>query len=188
MKFDDTIAAISTPPGTGAIAIVRMSGPAALDIGKRIFRPGAGCDAVELSSHSARHGYVIDPDSAEMIDEVVMIAYRAPRTYTGEDLIEVSCHGGPVVTSEILALCLRLGARLAQAGEFTKRAFLCGRLDLTQAEAVLDLIQAKTGRQGRIALSALSGQLGGKIRQIRTSLLNLLTRVVAGIDFPEEIG
>src|SRR4029434_8470710 len=176
MKFDDTIAAISTPPGTGAIAIVRMSGPAALDIGKRIFRPGAGCDAVELSSHSARHGYVIDPDSAEMIDEVVMIAYRAPRTYTGEDLIEVSCHGGPVVTSEILALCLRLGARLAQAGEipkrcflfgrraqpaeFAKAAFLCGRLDLTQAEAVLDLIQAKTGRQGRIALSALSGQLG----------------------------
>src|SRR5262249_27268272 len=150
-------------------------------IAKQVFRATAGSDTVELTSHTARHGFIREPDSGEMIDEVVVIAYRAPRTYTGEDLIEISCHGGPGGTSEILALCLRLGARLAQAGEFTKRAFLSGRLDLTQAEAVLDLIQAKTGRQGRLALSALSGDLGARIRNVRTALLNLLTRIVAGI-------
>ncbi len=188
MKFDDTIAAISTPPGTGAIAVVRMSGPVAVAIAQSITSSGGASGPAELTSHHARHGYVFDPDSGEKIDEVVIVAYRAPRSYTGEDLVEISCHGGPVVTSEILSLCLEHGARLAHAGEFTKRAFLSGRLDLTQAAAVLDLIQAKTGRQGRRALSALAGYLGAKIREARDSLLNLLTRIAAGIDFPEEIG
>jgi tRNA modification GTPase len=185
---DDTIAAISTPPGTGAIAIVRLSGPDAFAIVEQIFSAGRRTSPPELASHVARYGLIRDPHSGELVDEVVVIPYRAPQTYTGEDLVEVNCHGGPVITAAILDLCLRLGARLARPGEFTQRAFLSGRIDLTQAEAVLDLIQAKTGRQRRMALSALSGVVGEKIGMVRTALLELLTRIVAGIDFPDEIG
>ena len=141
-----------------------------------------------MNSHQARHGYILDQASGEAVDEVVIIPYRAPRTYTGEDLVEINCHGGAVVVSAVLAGCLSAGARLAEPGEFTRRAFMSGRIDLTQAEAVLDLIQAKTGRQGRLALSALSGGLGDEIRGVRDEVAALLTRVVAGIDFPEEVG
>jgi len=196
MIATQTIAAISTPPGTGAIAVVRVSGPDALAIADRIFSAqlpestkGSVVAAREgWQSHLARHGYVYDPASLTVMDEVVLIPYRGPRTYTGEDLVEINCHGGSLVTREILDLCLREGARLARPGEFTERAFLSGRIDLTQAEAVLDLIQAKTSRQGRLALSALSGDLGQEISAIRKSLVELLTGIVAGIDFPEEVG
>jgi tRNA modification GTPase len=218
--FGDTIAAISTASGTGAIAIVRLSGPDAISIAKRIFRPrflprkadeiaiGAGeepapslrsaginsptqaekKDAEEFKSNFALHGFIFDSASEESIDEVVLTPFRAPHTYTGDDLVEISCHGGPVVTNEILSLVLQQGARLARRGEFTERAFLSGKLDLTQAEAVLDVIQAKTTRQGRRALSALAGSLGERIRKVRINLMELLTRIVAGLDFPEEIG
>lgn len=187
--FDETIAAISTAPGVGAIAVVRASGKNALEIAKKIFRSGGGTvEVAQFKPNFATHGYIVDPKSGDTIDEVVLTAFQAPHTYTGEDLVEISCHGGPVVTAEILALLLTNGARLARPGEFTQRAFMAGKIDLTQAEAVLDIIQAKTMRQGRRALSALGGSLGERIRAVRNDLLELLTRIVAGIDFPEEIG
>jgi len=187
--FDDTISAISTAPGTGAIAVVRLSGKDALDISKRLFRQrGAMDESPSFKANQATVGFIIDPATGESVDEVVLTPFIAPHTYTGEHLVEISCHGGPIVTSEILALLLSNGARLARPGEFTQRAFMAGRIDLTQAEAVLDIIQAKTSRQGRRALSALAGALGERIRNERNALLELLTRVVAGIDFPEEIG
>ncbi|MBX9670941.1 MAG: tRNA uridine-5-carboxymethylaminomethyl(34) synthesis GTPase MnmE [Candidatus Obscuribacterales bacterium] len=191
MQGDDTIAAISTPPGTGAIAIVRISGPEALNILRKIFSLSPDQFKSldwESRSHEAVHGYIWDPESAEVIDEVVVIANRGPITYTGEDIVELNCHGNPLIQKELLDLAIKLGARLSQRGEFTKRAFLSGRMDLTQAEAVLDLIQAPTTRQSRLSVSALKGHLGEKIKSTRKRLLDLLTRVVAGIDFPEEVG
>jgi tRNA modification GTPase len=186
--FEETIAAISTAPGIGAIAVVRLSGKDAQKIAKIIFRRKEKSEVQEFKANHATFGYVIDPRSGDTVDEVVLTAFIAPHSYTGEDLIEISCHGGPVVTAEILAILLNEGARLARPGEFTQRAFMAGRIDLTQAEAVLDVIQAKTSRQGRRALSALAGVLGERIRKVRNNIMELLTRVVAGIDFPEEIG
>ena len=191
MNFQDTIAAISTAPGTGAIAVVRLSGPEAFSIARKIFssgKRGSQNDEIELKSNFATHGFIYDRATSEPIDEVVLTPFKAPHTYTGEDLVEISCHGAPVITAEILAVALRGGARLARRGEFTQRAFLSGRLDLTQAEAVLDVIQAKTSRQGRRALSALSGSLGNRIKKVRIDLMEIMARVVAGLDFPEEIG
>lgn len=188
----DTIAAISTPAGTGAIAVVRISGPLSYGILEQIFSSSSkefkNIDLRKPGSHKAIHGYIYDPRKAIFIDEVVCICYRAPNTYTGDDLIEINCHGSPLITEEVLALLLSTGARLALPGEFTKRAFLSGKMDLTQAESVLDLIQAKTGRQSRLALSALEGHIGRKIAEIRGELLALLSKLVAGIDFPEEVG
>lgn len=193
MTTDSTIAAISTPPGTGAIAIVRLSGPDAFEIAQSIFRTAKSGNPHKqrqkpFESHLARHGFIVDSRTDQVIDEVVLIPYRAPKTYTGEDLVEINCHGGSLISREILEICLKSGARLARPGEFTQRAFLSGRIDLTQAEAVLDLIQSKTSRQGRSALSVLSGDLGRTIGKSREELIALLTRVIAGIDFPEEVG
>jgi tRNA modification GTPase len=191
MNFNDTIAAIATAPGSSALAVVRISGPDAMPIAKRIFSPTAiqeHSSEVVLKPHHATYGFIIAPEDKQLIDEVVVTAFAAPRTYTGEDLVEISCHGGPVSSRLILNLILKEGARLAKAGEFTQRAYLSGRIDLTQAEAVLDLIQSKTGRQSRKALSALTGALGDQINQVRTQLMELSTRIVAGLDFPEEIG
>src|SRR5581483_10142992 len=191
MLDHDTIAAISTPPGTGAIAIIRISGDRALAIIAEIFSSKAErFSSIDWNtrSHEAIHGYIFEPGRLELIDEVVVIPYKGPGTYTGEDLVEINCHGSPVLTREILELCLRRGARLARPGEFTQRAFLSGRLDLTQAEAVLDLIQAKTTRQGRQAISVLKGHLGERLKLVREWLVELLARIVAGIDFPEEVG
>lgn len=197
MLTDDTIAAISTAPGLGAIAIVRLSGPMAVDIAKKIFLPrtnpekNSGDPAHKNwlpTSHLATVGYIYDKQNDALVDEVVVIPYMGPNSYTGEDLVEINCHGSPIVTREILNLCLQNGARLAQAGEFTKRGFLAGKIDLTQAEAVLDLIHSKTERQSRLALSVLKGHLGNEIKSVRKRLMELLTRIIAGIDFPEEVG
>lgn len=196
MMSEDTITAISTAPGQGAIAIVRISGPNAFDILNRIFSTQMQGKSVhaehaphEFEDRNAIHGFLQDPqDNWSCVDEVVVIPYRGPNTYTGEDLVEINCHGGPLVTRQVLSLCLSQGARLAKQGEFTQRAFMSGRIDLTQAEAVLDLIQAKTTRQGKLALSALGGQIGEQINAVRAILLELLTRITAGIDFPEEVG
>lgn len=198
---DDTICALSTAPGVGAIAIVRLSGPEAFSIVQKIFLPRlpeakkSSPDSTALStshnwqpkSHQATIGYIVQ-ENQELVDEVVLIPYKGPNSYTGEDMVEINCHGSPIVTREILNLALQLGARLAQAGEFTKRGFLAGRIDLTQAEAVLDLIHSKTERQSRLALTVLKGQLGEEIKAVRSKLMELLTRIVAGIDFPEEVG
>lgn len=189
VSFDDTIAAISTAPGVGAISVVRVSGANACQIVERLFVPARQKGGeTRLKTHSAVHGYLQHYTTKERLDEVVVTAFLGPNSYTGEDLVEISCHGSPVITRHVLALCLELGARLAKPGEFTQRAFLSGRIDLTQAEAVLDLIQAKTSRQSKLALSALSGDLGRQIKDVRQQLMGLLTTVVAGIDFPDEIG
>ncbi len=183
----------------GAIAIVRLSGPQAFTIAQKIFLPRTAA-APDLNapaewqpkSHTATIGFIVQrpegADAGRFIDEVVLIPYQGPNSYTGEDLVEINCHGSPIVTREILTLALALGARLASAGEFTKRGFLSGRIDLTQAEAVLDLIHSKTERQSGLALSVLKGQLGEEIKAVRSKLMELLTRIVAGIDFPEEVG
>jgi tRNA modification GTPase len=188
VSLADTIVAISTASGPSAIAVVRLSGPKSCQIVRAIFEPGKAPLRDWLKPNRAVHGSLRYPDRPEKIDQVIITPFLAPNSYTGEDLIEISCHGSPVVTRQILSLCTELGARLARAGEFTERAFLSGKLDLTQAEAVLDLIQAKTSRQSRKALSALTGDIGKHIRQVRERLLLLLAAVVAGIDFPDEMG
>jgi tRNA modification GTPase len=195
LTYEDTIAAISTTPGPGAIALVRFSGKSSEKILQKIFSVSSSIDSENsvrevplIKSHFARHGYIYDPSTKDIVDEVVCTLYKAPHSYTGEDLVEISCHGGSVICHEILALLLHQGARLARPGEFTERAFLNGKMDLTQAESVLDVIQAKTARSGRMAVSALTGRLGKRINEVRSDLINVQTRVVAGIDFPEEIG
>lgn len=191
-KSDDTIAAISTAPGLGAISVVRLTGRGTEKILQEIFSTSTKLSEETtfspLPSRVATHGYIYDPYSKDLIDEIVVTFYKGPRSYTGEDLAELSCHGSPVISRELLELLLRRGARLARRGEFTERAFLNGRMDLTQAEAVLDVIQARTSRQSRCAISALTGYLGEQIKATRADLMTLLTRIVAGIDFPEEIG
>jgi tRNA modification GTPase len=194
MEGNDTIAAISTPAGVGAIAVVRLSGPLACQIIQSAFVPTTAKKAQRdeseswLRTHRAVHGYFIEPKDGQRIDEVVVTAFLAPHSYTAEDLVEIASHGSPVVSRKILDVLTSQGARLAKPGEFTQRAFLAGRVDLTQAEAVLDLIQAKTIRQSRVVLSALSGDVGREIRSTRDQLMKLLSEVVAGIDFPDEVG
>ena len=188
---EETIAAISTPPGAGAISIVRLSGEMTFEILAKLFkksRPGKEPIDWKARSHRVIHGFITDPDTGESVDEVVVIPYKSPSSYTGEDLAEINCHGSPLITRQILDLAVAAGARLARPGEFTKRAFLNGKLDLTQAEAVLDLIQCKTEKQGRLSVSTLKGGLGERIRDIRARIIELSTRIIAGIDFPEEVG
>ena len=183
MITTETIAAISTPAGEGAIALVRISGPNAIPIADKIFR---GKQAASKSiSHLQQFGEIIS-DSGNLIDQVMMSIHRAPESYTGEDLVEISCHGGTLVTAKVLEVCLRTGARGARPGEFTERAFLNGKMDLTQAEAVIDLIRARTDLALRSATEQLEGKLGEKIRNIRTVLVDLLAHIEASIDFSEE--
>lgn len=179
----DTIAAISTPVGEGAIALVRMSGRNAMATADKIFRGKE--KAASLSSHVQHLGAITD-ESGNFIDEVLMSIHRAPASYTGEDVVEISCHGGTLVTAKILEVCLHAGARPARPGEFTERAFLNGKMDLTQAEAVIDLIRARTDLALRSATEQLEGKLGEKIRSIRNALVDLLAHIEASIDFPEE--
>ena len=181
--MDDTIAAISTPIGEGGIAIIRVSGPDALALGNRIFHTRDG-RVSEFPSHTLHFGTI--GRNGEMIDQVMLGVMRAPRTYTKEDTIEINCHGGILTARKILALCLQSGARLAEPGEFTKRAFLNGRLDLTQAEAVMDLIRAKSDRAHAAAVHELEGHLSAKIDQAREKLITILAHIEAYIDFPED--
>ena len=181
--MDDTIAAISTPIGEGGIAIIRVSGPNALAVGDRIFHSRDG-RVSEFPSHTLHFGTI--GRNGEMIDQVMLAVLRAPRTYTKEDTVEINCHGGVLTARKILALCLQSGARLAEPGEFTKRAFLNGRLDLTQAEAVMDLIRAKSDRAHTAAVRELEGHLSLKINQARERLITVLANIEAHIDFPEE--
>lgn len=179
---NDTIAAVSTPPGEGAIALVRLSGPAAIKIADTVFRGRQRPS--EMASHFQQFGEVFEDE--RMIDQVMLSVHRAPASYTGEDVVEISCHGGNLVTARVWESCLRAGARSAQAGEFTERAFLNGKLDLTQAEAVIDLIRAQTDLALRSATEQLEGRLGEKISQLREELISLIANLEAYIDFPEE--
>jgi tRNA modification GTPase len=182
MTVSDTIAAISTPPGEGAIALVRVSGANAVQIADKIFR---GKEPSRFASHVQHLGEIVGAEN-QLIDQVVLSIHRAPASYTGEDLVEISCHGGTLVSAKVLEACLRAGARAARPGEFTERAFLNGKMDLTQAEAVIDLIRARTDLALRSATEQLEGRLGEQIRKIRDELIALLAHINASIDFPEE--
>ncbi len=181
-KEFDTIAAISTPLGEGAIGIVRLSGTDALAIAKSVFK---GKDLNHVASHTINYGHIIDPKTGDIIDEVMVSVMLAPKTFTREDVIEVNTHGGVAVTNEILQLLIRQGARMAEPGEFTKRAFLNGRVDLTQAEAVMDIIRAKTDKAMTIAVKQLDGSLSQLINHTRQEILNTLAQVEVNIDYPE---
>ena len=180
----DTIAAISTPLGTGGIGVIRISGPQALTIAGKVFRRKG--DREPLLSHRFYLGEIIRPEDQKALDEVLLVFMRQPKTYTREDVVEIQCHSGALVLQEILQSVLRSGARLAEPGEFTKRAFLNGRIDLTQAEAVIDLISSKTRQSLELANRQRSGKLAAEVRQLKEGLLNLLVLLEASVDFPEE--
>ncbi|NLN07814.1 MAG: tRNA uridine-5-carboxymethylaminomethyl(34) synthesis GTPase MnmE [Firmicutes bacterium] len=183
MLAEDTIAAISTPPGEGGIGIVRLSGPAAFAIGKKVFIFAGKIK--EPQSHRLYYGHVIDPKSGVHIDEALIAFMRAPRTYTREDVVEINCHGGIMPLAKTLEAVLACGARLAEPGEFTQRAFLNGRIDLAQAEAVIQIIRAKSETAMKLSLKQLQGQLSQEVKDLRRRLLALLAHVEASIDFPE---
>ncbi|KAA0566101.1 tRNA uridine-5-carboxymethylaminomethyl(34) synthesis GTPase MnmE [Rossellomorea aquimaris] len=184
MEFD-TIAAISTPMGEGAIAIVRLSGDQAFDIGDKVFKGMKGNSMKDFASHTIHYGHIIDPDTEQVVEEVMVSVMRGPKTFTREDIIEINCHGGLVSVNKVLQLVLKNGARLAEPGEFTKRAFLNGRIDLSQAEAVMDLIRAKTDRAMNVALNQMEGRLSNLIRKLRQEILETLAHVEVNIDYPE---
>lgn len=185
-KDCDTIAAVSTPAGEGGIGIVRISGPEAIHIARALFRTRPEGPPPQFKSHSITHGFVIDPATGQLIDEVLLNVMFAPKTYTMEDTVEINCHGGRAVLQKALEIAIAHGARLADPGEFTKRAFLNGRIDLAQAEAVMELISAKADASLAAALSLLRGSLSGEIAACEEDLLGALANVEASIDFAEE--
>ncbi|MBF9220472.1 tRNA uridine-5-carboxymethylaminomethyl(34) synthesis GTPase MnmE [Hymenobacter ruricola] len=181
--FSDTIVALSTPPGAGALAVVRLSGPAAVAITAAVFSKKS---LPEAAGHTLHYGTLRDSASGDVIDEVVVALYRAPRSFTREDVVEISCHGSDYVVRQVLALLLRHGARLAEAGEFTKRAFLNGALDLAQAEAVADLIAADSALSHRVALNQLRGGFSQELRELRGRLIKFAALLELELDFGEE--
>ncbi len=190
---NSTIAAIATPGGRGGIGVIKVSGPEAVSIAKAIFRPCHADHPVTDSenngfqSHKLNYGRIVDPQTLQVLDEVLVSVMRAPRTYTKEDVVEINAHGGSVAVQSILKLVLEQGARLAVPGEFTKRAFLNGRIDLTQAEAVIDIVNARTDHSLKIATAQIEGRLRKQIECIRQHLIRLLTHAEAAIDFPDEV-
>lgn len=184
--FDETIAAISTPLGEGGIGIVRISGKKAISIADRIFSSPKGKRLMDAMSHTITYGFIVDPETGRKIDEVLVSIMRAPNTYTKEDVVEINCHGGMIPLRKTLELLLKEGARLAEPGEFTKRAFLNGRIDLSQAEAVIDIIRAKTEQAEKIALQQLEGRLSKKVKELMDRIADLCAYIEACIDFPED--
>lgn len=185
-NMDDTIAAVATAPGEGGIGIIRISGDQAVAIAENLFVGVNGKKASQIASFQVGYGRIVEPNLYEVVDEVLLLVMKAPNSYTREDVAEIHCHGGFIPLQRILTLVMNYGARLAEPGEFTKRAFLNGRLDLTQAEAVIDIIRAKTDLSLHSAVSHLSGVLSDKIREIRHDILQLVAHLEASIDFPEE--
>ena len=180
--LQDTIAGISTAMGEGAISIIRLSGDEALDIANKIFR---GKDLKSVASHTINYGFIYDPETDRKVDEVLVSVMRAPKTFTAEDIVEINCHGGILVTNKILELILLAGARLAEPGEFTKRAFLNGRIDLAQAESIMDIIHAKSEQSLSLALNGLDGRVSRLIKEMREEILNILANIEVNIDYPE---
>lgn len=175
----DTITAIATPIGTGGVGVIRISGDKSFEIIEKIFSKH------NLEAGKISHGWILD--NGKKIDEVILLPFKNPHSYTGEDVIEIHCHGGINVVRNILEVVLKNGARMAERGEFTKRAFLNKKMDLSQAEAVADLIHAKTRDFAKQSAKNLSGVLGAKIKEIRTDIFNVLSKIIAGIDFPEDV-
>jgi len=186
MRQEDTIAAISTPIGVSGIGIVKMSGDKAFSIAKKIFFPSRRSKISWTSSYRMYYGWIVDPKTGEQVDEVILSLMRAPRTYTREDVVEINCHGGIVPLRKVLEICLTEGARLAEPGEFTKRAFLNGRIDLSQAESVLDIVQAKTEKALKMAVKVQRGQLSKRILSLRQQLVDILSLLEVEIDFADE--
>ncbi len=182
---EDTIAAISTPPGRGGLGIIRVSGSRALAVAKKVFRPGS-IPFRELKPNQATLGKVIDPSNQREVDQALMTYFKRPRSYTREDVVEISCHGSPPLLYHILEIVLQAGARLAEPGEFTYRAFLHGRIDLVQAEAINDLINAKTHYQAELAYQQLQGKLSLRLQALDHKFLDLIARAEASIDFVDE--
>lgn len=180
----DTIAAISTAHGEGAIGIVRLSGTKAWEIADKVYQL-KNKRLIHQESHTIHYGYVVDPSSKQVVDEVMVTLLKAPKTFTREDIVEINCHGGLLAVNRVLQLVLKMGARLAEPGEFTKRAFLNGRIDLSQAEAVMDFIRAKTDRSLTMAFKQLEGGLSKKIKELRQEILETLAQVEVNIDYPE---
>jgi len=189
---DSTIAAIASPAGRGGISIIKISGPSAVSIASRIFRPACAesneaFETRSASSHRLFYGHIADTETGRCLDEVLISLMKAPRTYTREDVVEINSHGSPMAVKAVLELVLRQGARLAEPGEFTRRAFLNGRIDLTQAEAVIDLINARTHHALEMSAAQIGGSLRNGLADCRRVCLDLLARIEAGIDFPEDL-
>ena len=186
MKDFDTICAIATAIGEGGIAIIRISGERALDITSKVFKAKSNQDIKEMKSYTMKYGHIYDVDNGDLIDEVIVSYMKGPRSFTAEDVIEINCHGGVVSTNKVLEAVIKAGARLAEPGEFTKRAFLNGRIDLSQAEAVIDIIRAKTDLAMKSALMQSTGHLSTKINKLRDYMLNVLALVEFAVDFTED--
>lgn len=184
--MEDTIAAIATAYGEGGIGIIRLSGEQAKTILDKIFISKKSLDEEPIVNRRLYYGHIVDPPSSQIIDEVLAVYMKAPATYTTEDVVEIYCHGSIVALRKTLALALRNGARLAEKGEFTKRAFLNGRLDLSQAEAVIDIVKAKTDKTFDVALSQMEGALSERVKEIRNVLMDLLVDITVNLDYPDE--
>jgi tRNA modification GTPase len=182
----DTIVAISTPLGKSGIGIVRLSGEKAIEIVDKIFISKNKKSAKNFKSHTIHYGFIVEKSSANIIDEVLLTIMKAPKTYTRQDIVEINCHGGIAAVRKVLELCLENGARLAQPGEFTLRAYLNGRIDLAQAEAVLDIVDASTEKALKASTSQLRGELSQLLGKVKENLLEVLSEIEANIDFPEE--
>lgn len=180
--LDDTIVGISTAVGRGAISIVRLSGSNAVALASKIFR---GKDLTKVKSHTVHYGYIYNKETNDIIDEVLVSVFKKPKTYTKEDLVEINCHGGQLVTQMIVEQLVLLGARVAEPGEFTKRAFLNGRIDLAKAEAVMDIIDAENKNALKMANQGITGELSNKIKREREKLLNVIMQIAVNIDYPE---
>jgi tRNA modification GTPase len=188
MWREDTIAAVATPPGEGGIAVVRVSGPEARTIAARIFRPQKGGDPARFLGYSVHYGTYVEETTGEIADDGLLTVFLAPHSYTGEDTVELSCHGGRMTTARVLQLTLNAGARLAEPGEFTQRAFLNGRLDLAQAEAVAEVIRARTESARRLARRQLEGALSQAVGRLKDELIGILAAIEVTIDFSDEVG
>ncbi len=179
----DTITSISTPMGEGAIGIVRLSGLDAVEIADKLYKGRK--QLKDVPTHTINYGHIIDPETQEVVEEVMVSVLRAPRTFTREDIVEINCHGGILTINRVLELTMTYGARMAEPGEYTKRAFLNGRIDLSQAEAVMDFIRSKTDRALKVAMNQIEGRLSELIKKQRQSILEVLAQVEVNIDYPE---
>lgn len=186
MFLDDTIAAIATAPGIGGIGIIRVSGPEACDVVNRIFHSKQSVPLGERQTRTIHYGHIVHPKTGKTLDEVIVVLMKGPHSYTAEDVVEIQCHGGFVSVREILKVLLSEGVRQAEEGEFTKRAFLNGRIDLTQAEAIIDIIDAKTEQSLEVAVNQLDGTLSKYIRALRDELIAMIAHLEVTIDYPEE--
>ncbi|ADL54039.1 tRNA uridine-5-carboxymethylaminomethyl(34) synthesis GTPase MnmE [Clostridium cellulovorans] len=186
MKEFDTIAAIATPIGEGGISIIRISGNSALSVASKLFRSANGKDLMDIKPYTMRYGNIIDLENEEIIDEVIVSYMKAPKSFTAEDTVEINCHGGLISTKRILEVVLKQGVRIADPGEFTKRAFLNGRIDLSQAEAVMDIITAKTDLAMKSAVAQSGGRVSREIKVLREELLAMIAHIEATVDYPED--